>query len=143
MLKRYLLILVALSLLVLLVPSCGGGGKKTVTTLTPTSIPTVTPVSTPTPLGSVKIGAITSWSGPAAISGLALADPIVKLVEKQVKDMGGILGGRDVQVASATSGGAGHSWALAAGSAGGGLLLVLVLCLLWRHRRQTASRKSS
>ena len=33
-----------------------------------------------------------------AISGLALADPIIKLVEKQVKDQGGILGGREVKV---------------------------------------------
>jgi branched-chain amino acid transport system substrate-binding protein len=46
----------------------------------------------------VKIGAINSWSGSAAISGIGLADPVIKLVEKQVKDMGGILGGREVQV---------------------------------------------
>ena len=29
---------------------------------------------------------------------MALADPIIKLVEKQVNDMGGILGGREVNV---------------------------------------------
>ena len=32
-----------------------------------------------------------------AISGLALADPVIKLVEQQVKDQGGILGGREVK----------------------------------------------
>ena len=70
--------------------SCGGGGKNTVTTLTPTSVPTNTPVTTPTTLAPVKIGDIMSWSGPAAISGLTLADPIIKVVEKQVKDSGAI-----------------------------------------------------
>jgi ABC-type branched-subunit amino acid transport system substrate-binding protein len=66
-----------------------------IATLTPTSAPT-TP--SPTTLGNpVKIGAISSWSGPAAITGMSFVDPILKLVEKQVKDQGGILGGRDVK----------------------------------------------
>jgi branched-chain amino acid transport system substrate-binding protein len=98
MFKKLWLFLLVLGLLVLFVPSCGGGGNKTVTTLPPTSSSTATPVATPTPLGPVKIGAIESWSGPAAMSGLLLADPIINLVEKQVKDQGGILGGKDVEV---------------------------------------------
>jgi len=110
--KRLWLSLLVLSLLVLLVPACGGGEKTTApastptATLAPTSTPTSTPSPTatptatasPAPSGPVKIGAINSWSGPAAVSGIVMADPIIKTVEKQVKDMGGILGGREVQV---------------------------------------------
>ena len=115
------MILLVLSLLVLLVPACGGGGGEntptvnpTITaiptstptaTVEPTAVPTATqtatvePTTTPTTSGSpVKIGAINSWSGPAALSGVSMADPIIKLVEKQVKDQGGILGGREVDV---------------------------------------------
>jgi ABC-type branched-subunit amino acid transport system substrate-binding protein len=115
MLRRYWLFFLVLSLLVLLVPACGGGGDGKTVAPTPTSTigttPTVTPVSsssptpttqpqtsTPTSSTLVKIGAINSWSGPAALSGISIADPIIKLVEKQVKDQGGILGGRDVQI---------------------------------------------
>jgi ABC-type branched-subunit amino acid transport system substrate-binding protein len=98
MFKKYWLILLVLALLVFLVPSCGGSGNKTVSTLPPTSGSTAMPITTPAPLGPVEIGAISSWSGPAAISGLNLADPIIQLVEKQVKDQGGILGGRDIDV---------------------------------------------
>ena len=103
MLRKYWLFLVVLSLLALLVPACGGGGgeQTPVSTPTPTATPsptlTQTPGSTPTPTEPVKIGAILPWSGPMAMTGL-LADPVIKLVEKQVKDMGGILGGREVKV---------------------------------------------
>ena len=65
---------------------------------TATAAPTATPSPTTTPSGPVKIGAVNSWSGPAAMSGLAMADPVIKTVEKQVKDQGGILGGREVRV---------------------------------------------
>ena len=115
--KRCLVLFTALSLLLLIVlPACGGDeGEKTPTasptitaiptttptsTVGPTATPTVTATATATPTTSepVKIGAINSWSGAAAISGLSLADPVIKLVEKQVKDQGGILGGREVKV---------------------------------------------
>jgi ABC-type branched-subunit amino acid transport system substrate-binding protein len=115
--KRCLVVLTALSLLLLVVlPACGGGGGEetptanpTITaiptniptgTVGPTATPTAVATATTTPTSSepVKIGAINSWSGAAAISGLSLADPVIKLVEKQVKDQGGILGGRAVKV---------------------------------------------
>ena len=113
--KRWLLVVISILILLLLImtTACGGGGGKspvptptgtpTITathmpTTTPTAIPTLTATPRPTPAGPVKIGAITSWTGPAALSGLYYADPIIKLVEKQVQDMGGILGGRNVKV---------------------------------------------
>ncbi len=61
-----------------------------------TSIPTASPTNVST--GPVKIGAITAWSGPLAAGGTAYGDPMIKLVEKQVKDSGGILDGRELQV---------------------------------------------
>jgi len=67
----------------------------TAATPTPAAVGTTTP--TPTASEPVKIGAITSWSGPVAMAGL-LADQIIKLVEKQVKDMGGTLGGREARI---------------------------------------------
>jgi len=113
MLRKYWLLLVVLSLLALLVPACGKEEKTPTSTSAATAMPTLTvtpgptPTATtmptqtatpaPTPTGPVKIGAILPWSGPMAMTGL-LADPVIKLVEKQVKDMGGILGGREVKV---------------------------------------------
>jgi branched-chain amino acid transport system substrate-binding protein len=106
--KRWLVVFTALSLLLLtLVPACGGGGEETpAATPTPTAMPSPTPTATatgmptgaatPTPGGPVKIGAIGPWSGPMAVSGM-LADQIISLVEEQVKNMGGILGGREIK----------------------------------------------
>ena len=90
-------------LLALTVPvlcACGGGGEEETPTGTTIDTNTIAPTATPTPMssGPVKIGAITSWSGAGAAFGLGIADPVIKLVEKQVKDMGGILGGREVTV---------------------------------------------
>jgi branched-chain amino acid transport system substrate-binding protein len=67
---------------------------------TPTPEPTSTPTATPSPTsaGPVKIGGVKAWSGPMATSGTYYADKIIALVEKQVKDMGGILGGREVNI---------------------------------------------
>jgi len=119
--RRWLVVFMVLGLLLpVIITACGGGGEEKTPTptltatatpsptpttpgLTPTATPTAmltptpTPTPTSTPYGPVKIGAIAPWSGPLAMTGM-LADPIIKLVEKQVKDMGGILGGREVQV---------------------------------------------
>jgi ABC-type branched-subunit amino acid transport system substrate-binding protein len=93
-------------LLLIILPACGGKGGEETSTPSPTitaistTAPTATvgPTATPTTSEPVKIGAINSWSGPASVSGLSLSDPVIKLVEKQVKDEGGILGGREVKV---------------------------------------------
>ena len=101
---------IALALaLVLIVPILAACGKEKEKTPVPTPTPTVTPVATPTPTatpavtptstpakGPVKIGAIIAWSGPMAMSGM-LVDQIIALVEEQVKNTGGILGGREVE----------------------------------------------
>ncbi len=109
MLRKIWLVLIALGLVVLLVPACGGGNDGDNVTLPPatTSTPgetatptnTATPTATPTSVssGPVKIGAIASWSGAMAVTG-GLADKVIGLVEKQVKDSGGILSGREVKV---------------------------------------------
>ncbi len=46
--------------------------------------------------GPVTIGALAPWSGDSAFVGPTYIDPVLQLVEKQVKDAGGILGGRQV-----------------------------------------------
>ena len=113
--KQWLVVFTVLSMLLLIMlPACrGGGGEKTleptitstpVLTATPTATPTVTatptatmvPTATPTSAEPVKIGAIGPWSGPMAMAGV-LADQIIALVQDQIKNMGGILGGREVQ----------------------------------------------
>jgi len=108
--KRWLVLIMILSLLLLIVlPACGGDdGEETTTpsptytsviTETPTATPTVTATVTSTPTSSsepVKIGVISAWSGPMAVSG-GLADQCIAVVEQQLKDMGGILGGRQVK----------------------------------------------
>ena len=112
---RFVAVVLALVLMLSVLAACGGGGEEEETpTLSPTSTATVAPTATPTPTatatatpnatltptskGPVKIGAICSWSGPAAMSGIYYGDSIIRLVEKQVKDMGGILGGREISV---------------------------------------------
>ena len=111
--KRWLVAFTVLSLVILaILTACGGGSddetstpaKTTTPTATSNTTTTATPTaktSTPSPTSSgspIKIGAITSWSGAAAMSGLSLADPIIKTVEWQVKQQGGILGGREVKI---------------------------------------------
>ena len=74
--KRCFFLFLVLSLLLILMPACGSGdgGKP-----------------------PVKIGALNDWTGSGAIPGAFYADHAIKLVEKQVKDMGGILDGREVK----------------------------------------------
>jgi branched-chain amino acid transport system substrate-binding protein len=104
-----------LMLLVPILAACGGGGKEVTTpsqspsptatsmptatpgTATPTQAPSPTPTATPTSNEPVKVGVIGAWSGSFAVAGL-LADPVIALVEDQVKQAGGILGGRMVKV---------------------------------------------
>ncbi|MFA4837188.1 MAG: ABC transporter substrate-binding protein [Dehalococcoidia bacterium] len=65
-------------------------------TVAPTA---ATPVLTPTKTVSkepVKIGLLMSWSGPLAMAG-TYCDQDVKIIEQQVDDWGGILGGRSVK----------------------------------------------
>jgi len=103
--KRFVLPLLVLSLLLVLLPACGGGGGEKTPTVTskPTTTATITPkpTVTPTPTTSkepVKIGVVHDWSGAWAVSGTYYMDRLIKLIEKQVKDGGGILGGREVKL---------------------------------------------
>ena len=126
--KRWSIALVVLSLLILLLPACGGGGGEETATPTVTSTPTGTITSTATPSSTVtstatpsptatsaatptatstepvKIGAVNTWTGPGAPAGY-LADQMINLVEEQVKNQGGILGGRMVKFIRADDGG--------------------------------------
>ena len=74
--KRFLVILTVLSLVLpVLLTACGGSGEEESITLSPTATPITTitgaPTATPSPTstGPVKIGAISAWSGAAAMSG--------------------------------------------------------------------------
>ncbi len=103
--KRWFIPIMVLTLLLPIFSACGDSNPQT-TSVTTTPAATSTPISTststvaPSPVksGPVKIGGIQPWSGPVAMSGLAMADPIIKLVEWQVKEQGGILGGRELSV---------------------------------------------
>lgn len=114
-------VFLALVLIGVVLAGCGGK-EETTPTLTPTPTPlvTTTSTSTPTPVVTmtvtptptakpstatptptvstepVKIGAIAAYSGPGGMGG-ALGDQALKLVEQDIKDMGGILGGRPVK----------------------------------------------
>jgi ABC-type branched-subunit amino acid transport system substrate-binding protein len=107
--KRWLVVFVVLSLLFILLPACDGGEEEATSTsiATPTSIinPTATP--TITTAGPVKIGAFSVWTGPAAIAGTYYTDPVIKVVEKQVEESGGILGGRPLEIKKYDTGGTG------------------------------------
>jgi branched-chain amino acid transport system substrate-binding protein len=97
--KRWLVVLTVLSLMILILPSCSDNKEETappLTEATPTAISTPSMTPSPTTVGPVKIGAITAWSGPMAAAGV-LADQMISLLEWQVQNMGGILGGRAVK----------------------------------------------
>lgn len=109
---KFTALVLTLAFLVPILAACGKSSTPTPTpivtstptptmtpTATPTSTATATPTTTPTPtpnLQPVKLGGISAWTGPAAMAG-ALGDAVITVVEQQVKDMGGILGGRPVQ----------------------------------------------
>ena len=102
---KFVALALALVLIVPILAACGKEKEKTPTTTPPpTATPGPTPTATPgptatptlTPTGPVKIGAIIAWSGPMAMSGV-LVDQVIAVVEEQVKNMGGILGGREVK----------------------------------------------
>jgi len=109
--NKIVVLALALVLIVPILVACGKEKEQTPSsTLTPTATfsPTTTPVATPsatststtTPTlktsGPVKIGVIGPWSGPLAMAG-NLTDQAIAVVEKQVKDMGGIIGGREIK----------------------------------------------
>jgi ABC-type branched-subunit amino acid transport system substrate-binding protein len=103
---KILALLLVITFFIPVLAACGDNKEETspptspaTLTMTPTDTPVITPTPTATSVaGPVKLGAINSWSGPASMSGLFFADSCIKVVEQQVKDQGGILGGRDVTV---------------------------------------------
>jgi len=112
-------LLVALVILVLVVPGWGRShddSKTPVLTETPvvvmptpavTPVPaTAAPVITPAPVplndAPVRIGLLCDYSGASALVG-PMVDKVSDLVRNQVKEMGGILGGRSVKIEKADS----------------------------------------
>jgi branched-chain amino acid transport system substrate-binding protein len=88
MLKRWITVGIALIFTLSLLAACAPG---------------VTPTPTPTPTGPVKIGGIMAWSGPFGLSG-SLADVTIDVVDYQVNElMGGILGGREIEIVTCDS----------------------------------------
>jgi branched-chain amino acid transport system substrate-binding protein len=101
---KFIALALALVLIVPILAACGKEKEKTPTptpppTATSGPTPTATPGPTPTPTpakGPVKIGVIMPWSGPLAMSGL-LVDQVIAVIQDQLKNQGGILGGREVE----------------------------------------------
>ncbi len=102
--KRWLILPMVLSLVILIIlPACGGDEDEEINKPTATSTtaqnPITTSVTAPSPADAmepVKIGAIMPWSGPQAMSGM-LVDQAISVVQDQVKEMGGILDGREIK----------------------------------------------
>jgi len=117
--RRYLVTLATLSLLVLLIASlavaCDDDDEGVTVTVTETATATATAASTTTAVAPpttaetsgepVKIGVLSSWTGAVAMAGMFFADPSIKTVEKQIEEMGGILGGRPVEFVKYDTGG--------------------------------------
>lgn len=102
--KRWLII-ISMVLVLAVVPlltACDDDDETTSATSQPTTTTsaqstntqptTVTPTDKP-----VKIGVVAPWSGPSAMMGTFYVDQAIKVIEKQLEDMGGILGGRPVE----------------------------------------------
>ena len=118
-------VFISLAFLVPILAACGGssGNQQTAApvptatatlapnaTVAPTATPTATvaPTATATPSPTpntqpVKIGELIAWSGPAAAAGF-LGDQVIAVVQAEVKDMGGVLGGRPLQIVRYDSG---------------------------------------
>src|SRR4030042_1823870 len=97
---KLLVLITALALLLPVLSACGGGDEEESPILTPTATTTATTTVTATPTpnqGPVKIGVESVWSGPAASAGF-LGDQVLNVVYKKVKDMGGVLGGRELKI---------------------------------------------
>jgi branched-chain amino acid transport system substrate-binding protein len=99
--NKVVILVLALVLIVPILVACGKTKEQTPSsaptssaTLSPTQISTTT--STPISTEPVKIGVIGPWSGPLAMAG-NLTDQAISVVDKQVKDMGGVLGGREIK----------------------------------------------
>jgi len=119
--KQWLKLMVTLILLLTTMPllaACDDDDDEGVTvTVTETATATATSTSTATTAeptkttgnsnqDPIKIGGIISWSGPAAMAGMYFADQAIKLIEQQVEDAGGILGGRMVEIVRCDNAGA-------------------------------------
>lgn len=103
---RLVLLLVMITVLLAAIVACDNDDDQTTTAHTDVKTTrldqTERPVSTDSPSpppanNPVKIGAISSWSGPLALAGI-IGDDVIALVEDQVTKMGGILDGRPVKV---------------------------------------------
>jgi len=99
-------LILVLALLVPILAACGDDDEGVTVTVTETATATAGATSTtatsttqpPLSQEPVKIAAINAWSGAAGVSGLYYADPVIEVVEKQVEEMGGILGGRPLEI---------------------------------------------
>jgi len=114
--KQWLILTVGLMLLLmtmLLLAACDDDDETeepTTTTSQATATTSARPTSTQLTTATasdkpVKIGVLSAWTGPLAMMGLFYTDPIIKVVEKQVEAMGGILEGRPVKFVRYDSGG--------------------------------------
>jgi len=101
--RKLITVLLAIALLLSVMAACDDDGGVTVTvteTATATAATSTTATSTNQPPLSqepVKIGAVCAWSGVTAMSGMYYGDQVIELLEKQVEEAGGILGGRPVK----------------------------------------------
>ncbi|MFA4835581.1 MAG: ABC transporter substrate-binding protein [Dehalococcoidia bacterium] len=105
---KVLALVMVLALIIPVLAACGDDDEKTTTvpvtktaiptatpttaTIMPTATATATPTAAPVSTETVKLGALSAWTGDNAVAGL-LTDGAVAAVEQQVKDMGGILVG--------------------------------------------------
>ncbi|MDD5095085.1 MAG: ABC transporter substrate-binding protein [Dehalococcoidia bacterium] len=101
---RVAMLVLVLVLIVPILAACGDDEEESPTAsatnpVATTPAKTTPSATTPTATASkdpVKIGVLMSWSGAMAAAG-TYADACLKVIEQQIKDEGGILGGRPVQ----------------------------------------------